>query len=193
MFEFIRGQVVSKAPTHVIVEAGGIGYRLFIPVSTYERLPEKGEVSLLVHLYVREDQMKLYGFATADERDLFELLTSVPGVGPSIALLALSSGSVGAIKGAIRDGNSDYLQKIRGIGKKMAQRIVLELKGYLEETFVAAAAQEPGRGTFNDAVLALVKLGYMRRSAEQAVRKAEVKLAGETSVESLVKESFKHL
>jgi len=100
---------------------------------------------------------------------------------------------VGDIKGAIRDGNVDYLQKIKGVGKKTAQRIVLELKGYLEETFVPAGAQEPGRGAFNDAVLALVKLGYMRRSAERAVRKAETKVTGEANVESLVKECFKHL
>lgn len=193
MFEFIRGRVVSKAPTHVVVDAGGIGYRLFIPVSTYERLPVEGEVSLLVHLYMREDEMRLYGFATPSERDLFELLMSVPGVGPATALLALSSGSVENIKGAIRDGNFEYLQRIRGIGKKTSQRIVLELKGYLEQAVAAPGA--PGREgrAFNDAVLALVKLGYARRAAEESVRKAMEKLAGEASVEQIVKESFRHL
>ncbi|MEW6359884.1 MAG: Holliday junction branch migration protein RuvA [Planctomycetota bacterium] len=193
MFEFIRGRVVSKAPTHVAVDAGGIGYRLLIPVSTYERLPDEGEVSLLVHLHVREDEMRLYGFATAAERDLFELLLSVPGIGPATALLTLSSGSVDNIKGAIRDGNAEYLQRIKGIGKKTAQRIVLELKGCLEETAALPCAEGAEGGAFNDAILALVKLGYVRRAAEEAVRKAAAKLAGKASVGNLVKESFKHL
>lgn len=192
MFEYIRGRIVSKAPTHVVVEAGGIGYRLLIPVSTFEKLPEDGEVSLLVHLYVREDDMRLYGFATPGERNLFDLLMSVPGIGPSTALMVLSSNPVEQIQEAIAEGRTERLERTKGIGKKTAQRIVLELKGYLGQV-VSPAGTAAKPETFSRAVLALVKLGYSRRSAEQAVQKAEERLKGEGTVEDLIKESFRHI
>lgn len=193
MVEYVRGRVISRAPTHVVVEAGGIGYRLLIPVSTFEKIPAEGEVRLLAHLYVREDEMRLYGFATEGERALFELLMSVPGVGPATALLVLSSGGVEDIQAAIVEGRTERLERVKGIGKKTSQRIILELKGYLEQVFAPAEGGKPRRAAFSDAVLALAKLGYPRRTAEHAVQKAEDRLQGAGSVEELVRESLKHI
>ena len=118
---------------------------------------------------------------------------SVPGIGPSTALMVLSSNPVAGVRDAIVEGRVEVLEKIKGIGKKTAQRIVLELKGYLEQAFPPAGTAGAGTGAFNDAALALVKLGYARRSAEQAVQKAEARLQGNATVEQIIRESFKHI
>ncbi len=210
MYNHFVGRLVEKQPTQVVIEAGGVGYRLDIPVSTYERLPDGGSPTparLLAYLHVREDQLRLFGFATEAERRLFEHLLDVKGVGPTIALHILSATSVAEIVRAIRDGDSRFLDKIKGIGKKTAERIVLELKEKADqhEPPRAARAGEPGvpagapgsTQAGEDAVRALVSLGYTPGVARKAVGAALEALgtkatAQDVPVEKLVKDALRH-
>ena len=195
MYDYIAGRLISKSPTEVTVEAGGVGFRLFIPLSTFEKLPENGPVRLMASLQLKENEMKLFGFATAAERKAFELLLLVNGVGPGTALKVLSSCSVSELSRAVIANDSQALMRIRGVGQKLAQRIVLELKGYMEkfalaEPGTAAAADQKASV---DAMLALVKLGYTKTSAENAVRKAAERLGGSVSTDVLVREALKYV
>lgn len=191
MIDFLKGDVVSRHPTEVILQVGGIGYCLQIPLSTYERMPEKGEAALLTYLHVREDALKLFGFATAPEREMFLLLMSVSGVGPGIALTALSGSAVEQLKAMILSGDADGLQRIKGIGKKTSERIILELKEVVQRVSVASPAWiEMKRGNLEDAVLGLTSLGYSRGVAQQAVRAAAGKLGQAAKAEDLLREAL---
>src|SRR5690242_8844532 len=130
MISFLHGKVVEALPTQAIIEVGGVGYDVLIPLSSYDKLPQPGqEVKLLTQLVVREDAHILYGFASAPERDLFRLLVNnVSGIGPKIALNVLSGISVTAFRGAVANGDTKALAQISGVGKKTAERIVVELK-----------------------------------------------------------------
>ena len=129
MIAYVRGVLAEKSPTRAVIEAAGVGYELFIPISTYEKLPrEGGEVKLLAYHCVREDDEILFGFATANERDMFAKLTGVSGVGPKIALAILSGASVGELALAIASGDAKRLSSVKGVGKKTAEKICVELK-----------------------------------------------------------------
>jgi Holliday junction DNA helicase RuvA len=194
MIDFLEGNVVTRKPTSAVIQVGGIGYQVSIPISTYEALPEKGPAKVLTYQYVREDTLKLFGFATQEERELFQLLLSVSGVGPSIALTALSGCSVEQLRTMILDGNVGALSKIKGIGKKTAQRIVVDLA---ESAKGLAASGITSRGpasmAASDAILGMVALGYKQPQAEKAVIKAMDALGQDAKTEDLLRESLKHL
>jgi Holliday junction DNA helicase RuvA len=174
---FLEGTLREVWPTQVVMEVHGVGYEVLIPLSSYDRLPPPGQsVRLLTHLQVREDAHTLYGFSSPEERDLFRLLvTRVSGVGPKLALSVLSGMAVGRFKAAVVDSDISSIAKISGLGKKTAERIVLELKDKLG---VAAAWEAASSGhapsaearAANDAVLALIALGYKQVDAAKVVR-----------------------
>jgi Holliday junction DNA helicase RuvA len=176
MIALLRGVLLEKHPNQAIVEAGGVGYDVTIPVSTFTHLPEAGaEVRLRIHTHVREDALALYGFLTQDEKALFEKLIGVSGIGPTLAVKILSGLAAPDLIHAIRRGELERLVRIPGIGRKTAERMVLELRDKLpavtgEEPEAAAAALSP---IDQDVLSALLNLGCARPQAESAVRKAK--------------------
>ncbi len=168
MIAHLRGKLIAKHPNQTIVEAGGVGYDVNISVSTFSDLPEPGaEVALFIHTHVREDALSLFGFLREQEKQLFEKLISVSGIGPRLAITILSGMQADAAVAAIRGNNVAALTRIPGIGKKTAERMVLELRDKLEAFGVpAAVAASPIE---EDVLSALVNLGYNRALAEKAV------------------------
>jgi len=198
MYNYLSGKLIEKTPTAVIIEAAGIGYDLTIPVSTYASLPSLGEhVKLLTHFVVREDAQLLYGFATEDERKMFRMLISISGIGPKIANTALSGILVEDLKIAIKDGNVAVLTSISGIGKKTAERIVIELreKVILEggKTSGAKSASHLISSEAEDAVQALIALGYSKNEAQTAVDKAQKSAPEKLAVDKLVRNALRHI
>lgn len=183
MIAHLRGTVLEKHPNQVIVEASGVGYDVQIPVSTYTSLPDTGmAVSLRIHTHVREDTLSLFGFASTDEKALFERLISVSGIGPRLAIAVLSGLPTADLINAIRAGEVQQLVRIPGVGKKTAERIVLELKDKLIAIGQPAqpAAQTAGQSLTvleQDVVSALQNLGCSRAAAEEAVVKAKDRVA----------------
>ena len=189
MIARLRGPVLESLPNRLVVEAGGVGYLVMIPASTYDRLgPVVGnEVELLTHLHVRETAHTLYGFATAEERDIFLLLIDrVSGIGPAIAMAILSGMPVSGFKQAVVAGEVALLSKIKGLGKKTAERIVLELKDKVGvgETWEAGAGAAGGAA--QDAELGLLALGYKQAAARKAVQAAS-KEAPDAGAEELIR------
>lgn len=190
MYEYIKGQLSSKNPTQVVVDVGGVGYRLNVPVSTFERLPDVGnEAKLFTHLHVREDALRLYGFATEGERALFEMLNSVSGIGTNLALTILSGVPASELVKAISEQNTTLLQSIKGIGKKTAQRVVLELKEKVGGE--AALTADAGLPFAGEAVAALTALGVPRAVAERAVASALDAAGSDASIEDIVRAALK--
>ena len=194
MLDYIRGRVVSKSPTRLILEVAGIGYLLHIPLSTFEKIPNHGEVTILTQLFIREDQVKMFGFATVEERDLFQLLLSVNGIGPNMAITILSGSTVEDIKRAVINEDAKALEKIKGVGKKTAERIILELKETIKEitTSISTGMDVQQKALVSDAVMALISLGYGRSIAEKAVSDAAKKLQTIDNIEVLVREALKY-
>lgn len=169
MIAHLRGRLVAKHPNQAVVECGGVGYDVTITVPTYTALPADGaETSLHIHTHVREDQIALFGFLRVEEKRLFEKLLIVSGIGPKLAVTILSGMPVADLVGSIRDGDIARLTKIPGIGKKTAERMVLELKEKLDE-FTAAPAPPKATPIEEDVISALVNLGYQRANAERAL------------------------
>src|SRR6184192_3093262 len=199
MITFLDGKLVSALPTQATIDVGGVGYEVFIPLSRYDKLPTAGQpIRILTHLAVREDAHVLYGFMTPAERDLFRLLVNnVSGIGPKLALAVLSGISVNNFKAAVVNSDIASLSKISGLGKKTAERIVLELKDKLG---VAAAweaastmhAPTPEQEQANEAVLALIALGYKQIDAHKAVRELQEKGQAKAA-EELVKLALKRM
>ncbi|RMF67786.1 MAG: Holliday junction branch migration protein RuvA, partial [Calditrichaeota bacterium] len=177
MIARLMGVVLEKTPTRAVLDVNGVGYELSIPVSTFEKLNEIGQTAtLLTHLHVREDAMQLFGFATDQEKGLFSNLVSVSGVGPKLALAILSGRNVDELKRLIVTGDVDALTRISGVGKKTAQRLVMELREKLEKETGYAAVPLPAGGEgasqkLAEAVLALVSLGYNKGTAERLLGK----------------------
>ena len=198
MITFLRGKLVEALPTQAIVEVQGIGYEVLIPLSSFDKLPAPGgEVHLLTHLAIREDAHVLYGFMTAAERELFRLLiNTVSGIGPKIALNILSGMNPVALRGAVANGDVKALSQISGVGRKTAERIVVELKdkigaaGAWEASSAQRALPEADQ-KINDAVLALVALGYKQIEAHETVRAAQAALGPKATVEDLVRACLK--
>jgi Holliday junction DNA helicase RuvA len=198
MITFLHGKLVEMLPTQVIVEVHGVGYEVLIPLSSFDKLPQPGqEIRLLTHLAVREDAHILYGFMSAAEREMFRLLVNtVSGIGPKIALNILSGISVVAFRGAVANGDVKALSQISGVGKKTAERIVVELKDKVGATgaWEASSAQRalsPDEQRVNDAVLALLALGFKQIEAHDSVRRVQASLGAQATVEELVRACLK--
>lgn len=175
MIAYLEGRLSHKSPTQVVVLVSGVGYKLFIPVSTYYLLPEEGgPVSLRVYTHVREDVLALYGFFTGTEEHLFQRLISVAGVGPALALKIMSGLEPEALVDAIRSGDLRRLGAIPGVGKKTAERLVLELRDKMPQVEAAASSSPPSpssgvQSLVNDLLSALSNLGFARAQAEQSI------------------------
>jgi Holliday junction DNA helicase RuvA len=191
----LRGRLADKRPNQVLVDVGGVGYVVLVPLSTFAALDElHTEVTLLIHTHVREDALALYGFVSSREKHLFELLISASGVGPSLALKILSGMSVDELVPAIRANDLGRLTKIPGVGRKTAERIVVELRDKLDAVVVEAerpAASSPA-GVEADVVSALINLGYEARTAEKAVEEAR-KESGSANFEKLLRAALQAL
>jgi Holliday junction DNA helicase RuvA len=201
MIAYLSGKLLEKEANLVIIDVGGVGYEVTIPLSTFYDLGETGEdVSLRVYTYVREDALQLFGFKTIRERELFVLLISVSGIGPKSAITALSGMSADEIIGAIRQNNLARLNSIPGVGKKTAERLVIELRDKIaklsavssEEMKSEGIPQLSGDDVYDDAISALVNLGYQRSAAEKALQLA-MKEGTEMSVQKLLRRSLQLL
>ena len=191
----LRGRLAEKRPNQVLVDVGGVGYLVQVPLSTYAALGElHTEVTLLIHTHVREDALALYGFVSSREKHFFELLLSASGVGPTLALKILSGMNVEELVPAIRGSDLGRLTRIPGVGRKTAERIVVELKDKLES--VAAETEKPvaasPAGIEADVLSALVNLGYEARAAESAVAEA-LRESGATNFEKLLRGTLQSL
>jgi Holliday junction DNA helicase RuvA len=190
LIDYVRGTLAEKHPTHVVVEQSGIGYRIQIPLSSYTHLGEMGsEVKLLTHHHIREDTEDLYGFATTAERTLFQLLIEVSGIGPKLAQTILSGMAATALRNALVAADHMALTRIPGVGKKTAERMVLELKDKVAGMIPAGTGADvvPAESAPDDeAVRALVTLGYNRFEAQQAV--SRIRKSGENlPVEEIIR------
>ncbi len=199
MYHYLSGKLITKSPTAVVIDAGGVGYDVLIPVSTYSSLPLLGEsVKLLTHFVVREDAQLMYGFATEEERKMFRMLISISGIGPKIATTALSGILVEDLKLAIKGGNVAVLTSISGIGKKTAERIVIELR----EKVILEAGKTMGSSRSlstavsseaEDAIQALVALGYTKNKAKEAVDKVTGNESAKMPVEQIIRSALKYV
>jgi len=191
----LRGRLTDKRPNQVLVDVGGVGYIVQVPLSTFAVLGElHTEVTLLIHTHVREDTLSLYGFLSSREKHLFEMLLSASGVGPSLALKILSGMSVEELVPAIRGNDLGRLTKIPGVGRKTAERMVVELKDKLDAVTVEVerpASSSPA-GIEADVISALVNLGYEARAAENAVTDARRETSG-ANFEKLLRTSLQSL
>ena len=197
MIDAVTGTLVAKMPTSVVVQVGGFNLRLLISVSCFETLPALGrEVSLLSYLHVREDALQLYGFADFIERDLFERLISVSGIGPRLAVGILSGATASRVREAIESGDPAFLQTLPGVGKKLAQRLVVELGEKMVSgigTTPTPAAGVPGSiatGVVADAAAALSALGFTRNGAQSAAQEAVQELGDEATLEAVVRRAL---
>jgi len=191
----LRGRLTDKRPNQVLVDVGGVGYIVQVPLSTYATLGElHTEVTLLIHTHVREDTLSLYGFLSSREKHLFEMLLSASGVGPSLALKILSGMSVEELVPAIRGSDLARLTKIPGVGRKTAERMVVELKDKLDAVTVEVERPAPSSpaGIEADVVSALVNLGYEARAAESAVTEAR-RESGGANFEKMLRASLQSL
>jgi Holliday junction DNA helicase RuvA len=191
VYDYLSGRLAAKSPTHAVVDVNGVGYRVDIPLSTYEKLPREGPVKLHVWLKVSDDDLRLFGFFSERERELFlRLVEGVQQLGPSKALQILSSTTTERLTRAIEESDVAFLKNIKGIGEKIANRLIVELKGKLpapagkgvEETSIS-----------RDAVAALTTLGYERKQAEEAVSRALKDLKGPVGVEEVIRRSLAHV
>ena len=192
MITFLKGTLTDALPTQAVIDVNGIGYEVLIPLSSFEKLPALGQaVTLKTQLVVREDSQTLYGFATDDERDLFKLIQSVSGIGPRLALNVLSGMSVVTFKGAIGAGDVRLLSSINGVGKKTAERMVLELKDKVGVATALGQAAPPRDKTIADAAAALEALGTKPAEAQKAAQAAQAMLGPKAAVEELVRAALK--
>lgn len=196
MISYIHGTLIQKRPTHIVVDAGGLGYLIHIPLSSFEKMGEMGRpVKVLTYLHMREDGLQLFGFMSEEERDLFELLIAVSGVGPKLAQAILSGISVQDFKRAVLYSDLGGLTSIPGVGKKTAQRLILELKerfeaaGAPEEILVSVGPAELG-GT-GEAVLALVSLGLTQTIASRMVARVIKKDGDGLPVEEIIRRALR--
>jgi len=196
MIGYLKGTVREKQPTEVILDVHGVGYVVAIPVNTSEALPEEGnDASLFVHTNVREDAIQLFGFATREERAVFRLLIAISGIGPKIALGILSALSIADLREHIIRNNLVALSNIPGIGKKTAERLVIELREKMQKLEIGgeAAPMDGQAHVRSEAMLALTSLGYSRPAAEAAIRGALKEANGaQITVEQLVKSALRH-
>jgi Holliday junction DNA helicase RuvA len=188
----ISGNLAHKAPGEITVDVGGVGYQIFIPLSVFYRLPEPGEkVCLYIHTHLREDALQLFGFLEPEEKQVFLLLNSVAGIGPKLAVTILSGIPADDLARALKEGDQARLISIPGVGKKLAERMVVELRDKAVAMPVPTAGAANGSETARDAVSALVNLGYRRPDAEKIVR--EIAQKPESTLADVLKEALRRL
>ncbi len=193
MYEFIKGTLVEASPSKAIVETHGVGFCLLIPFSHFSKLPPQGgSVTLFTSLVVREDSQKLFGFLTQHERDLFDTLTEISGIGPKTALCLIGHMEISDLQVAISQGNTALLCKIPGIGKKTAERLVLEMRDKVKKGLGKPSSLHPlidgdkEQGVVADAISALINLGYNTTQAQKAVKAALSKVQGDPELAKLI-------
>jgi Holliday junction DNA helicase RuvA len=192
----LEGRLEYKGPDRIVIDVGGVGYDVRVPSHLYDLLPVEGEVCrVFIHTYFREeDGISLYGFTTWQDREFFKLLMTVSGVGPKVALGIMSGITAADLAEAIVTEDARALTRINGVGKKMAQRLILELKDKVAEMAIESRAKRPAADTASeDAALALVALGYGRQAASEAVSRARESIGGLPKVEELIKTSLRYL
>jgi len=196
MIDALHGVLAAKSPTSAVVRVGGFDMRLHISVSCFETLPALGkEIHLLTYLHVREDALQLFGFADVVERDLFERMISVTGIGPRLAVGILSGATASRVRDAIETGDAEFLQTLPGVGKKLAQRLLVELR---EKMVPSAPASPPGaalpgaltNNVASDASIALQSLGFTRGGAQSAVQDALADLGANASAEAIIRRAL---
>jgi len=198
MIASLHGTIVRKSPTEIVIDVRGVGYGVSIPLSTFEVLGDLNtQVSLFTYLHVREDALQLFGFASEEERNLFKLLISVTGIGPKMGQSILSGISGAELRNAIIQGNSAMLTSVPGVGRKLAERLVLELRDKIGKvspgSSLLAASTEAQTQIRSEALLALTSLGYNRAAAERAIRQAiKDNSSVEASIELLIKAALRH-
>jgi Holliday junction DNA helicase RuvA len=196
MITFLEGTLIEKQPGRAVLNVGGVGYEVLIPLSSFERLPPEGAAcKVLTYHHVREDAQELFGFATEQERRLFLMLYSVNGVGPKTALGVLGGLSVREIKAAIAEGDVKRLSSVKGLGRKTAEKIIVDLKdkltdGEVLEAVSGAEASSPEEMRTRDAVLALISLGYKQADALKMIKDVLPKISAGVSVEDLVRRAL---
>ncbi|MFC1468129.1 Holliday junction branch migration protein RuvA [Verrucomicrobiota bacterium] len=191
MITFVEGILDEKQPTRAVVNVQGLGYEVLIPVSSYETLPSEGDrVRVLTYLQVREDAQVLFGFSTEDEREMFKLLITINGIGPKLAVSVLSGLSVRELKAALVEGNVKQLCGISGVGKKTAERMVVELRdkfGSIEQLELAGGSMAPEDDRLRDTAAALISLGFKQEKADKMITKLAKKITPECTIESLLR------
>jgi Holliday junction DNA helicase RuvA len=194
MIAHLKGKLTNKSPVAIIIDVNGVGYQVFVPLSTFYALPElESEISLGIHTHMREEALKLFGFYTIDEKIIFEKLITINKVGPKLALTILSGMPPADILSTINSNDIVKLSTIPGIGRKTAERLILEMRDKLDGfslDFVATKDPGPEKGLFDDALSALVNLGYKKSQAELALKKVYAESAEDNSIENLIKDSL---
>lgn len=194
MISHLKGKLIHKSPVEITIDINGVGYQVFVSLSTFYALPDlQSEVFLGIHTHMREEALKLFGFYTRDEKRIFEKLISVNKVGPKLALTILSGMPPAELLSTINSNDIGRLSTIPGIGRKTAERLILEMRGKLDGlSLECAAIKEPAPQNilFEDTLSALINLGYKKTLAEQALKKVYAKNAEKSSIEDLIKESL---
>jgi holliday junction DNA helicase RuvA len=191
MIGHLKGKIISSKPTQILLDVNGVGYKVGISINTFEKIVDKAEVSLFIHTHVKEDSISLYGFFTESEKEMFELLISISGIGPKIALGLLSGISVESLKEAIEEGNVSRIIAVPGIGRKTAERLVLELRSKVEDISTGEFTKtQPS--IKSEAMSALTTLGYNAKVAEKAVRDLLIENQN-YSLEDLIKKALSNL
>ena len=193
MIAFLHGQLVQKFPTHIVVECGGVGYFVRISTQAFDELPREGEgIKILIYHHFTEAEQSLFGFFRAEEKALFEKLITVKGIGPKLALTMISGMNSGQIIESVATGNVGLLSKVPGIGKKTAERIILELKDKIGSVS-SSGSSAPASKTNEEVVAALISLGYQKAQAEKALLRVLSTSPNQTSVSSLLKDALREL
>jgi len=194
MIAHLKGKLTNKSPVGIAIDVNGVGYQVFVPLSTFYVLPELGnEVLLNIHTHMREESLKLFGFYTADEKKIFEKLITINKVGPKLALTILSGMSPTELFSTIDSNDIGKLSTIPGIGRKTAERLILEMRNKIEGLSLDLASTKgsiPQNELFDDALSALVNLGYKKNQAEQTLKKVCAEEETEDSIEGLIKRSL---
>jgi Holliday junction DNA helicase RuvA len=197
MIAYLKGKLIFKSPVHVIIDVNGVGYQVFIPLPTFYALPElNGDLALRIYTHMTEDALRLFGFLTGEEQKTFETLISINKVGPKLALTILSGISAQELVSAVTNNDLARLSAIHGVGRKTAERLVLEMKDKLPalmEGSTLAPDASPNRDALDDALSALVNLGYKKAEAQQALKTVRNQSEGDLPIEHLIKESLKIL
>ena len=199
MISHLRGTLVSKEPVLVTIDVGGLGYSVNIPLSTFEKLPEMNStITLYTHLHVREDEMSLFGFHTEEERKMFRLLIGISGIGPKVALGILSGTGIIQLKKSVMEGDVDRLTTIKGIGKKTAQRLILELRDKLgaaddSDEWLREGAETELDKSIMTTVSALETLGYSHKQAFEAAKKSARSLGADAPPEDLIRDALSNI
>ncbi|MFY9141168.1 MAG: Holliday junction branch migration protein RuvA [Thermacetogeniaceae bacterium] len=194
MISYLRGQLLGVDEDRVVLEVQGIGYEVAVPSTVLQKLPSKGqELELYTHLHVREDALQLYGFSTPQERAMFRVLITARGIGPKVALTILDKFPGDSLAAVLERGEVDPLLKVPGVGKKTAQRLILELKGKLPESFFKDEEKTVEAQVDNEVVQALLVLGYSRQESLEALRKIQPRSAEESSTEAVLRLALREL